>query len=346
MESTDEIDERHWNAVRERRSDGGFVFAVRTTGIYCRSGCTARTPLRTNVVFFGDAKAARAAGFRACKRCGPDDAQPDAERVRAIAHACMLLDRPEPPLLDEVAAAVGMSRFHFQRVFRASVGVTPGAYVRGRREARLRSELADGASVTDAVLAAGFGSMTRAYAADAVGMHPSRARIGGAGEVIAYTCAPCSLGRVLVATTMRGICAIALGDDDAALIADLARRFSRAELVRDDAALHASLTAVLALVDDPALAFDLPLDVRGTAFQRRVWTALRALPPGTPVRYGEVARAIGAPKAARAVGAACGANALALAIPCHRVVGSDGALTGYRWGAERKRALLEREASR
>jgi len=257
-----------------------------------------------------------------------------------------MLDGAEPPLLDEVAAAVGMSRFHFQRVFRASVGVTPGAYVRARREARLRSELAGGASVTNAVLTAGFGSMTRAYAADAVGMSPARARLGGAGERIAYACAPCSLGRVLVARTSRGICAIALGDDDDALIADLTRQFARADVARDDAGLQTALKAVLALVDDPALAFDLPLDVRGTAFQKRVWTALRAVPPGAPVHYGDVARAIGAPKSARAVGAACGANTLALAIPCHRVVGGDGSLTGYRWGTERKRALLAREASR
>jgi len=346
MKVIETLEERRWHAVCARAADTSFLFAVRTTGVYCRCGCSSRTPRRENAVFFPDAAAARAAGFRACKRCVPDAEQPDGERLRAIERACAMLDGAEPPLLDEVAAAVGMSRFHFQRVFRASVGVTPGAYVRARREARLRSELAGGASVTNAVLTAGFGSMTRAYAADAVGMSPARARLGGAGERIAYACAPCSLGRVLVARTSRGICAIALGDDDDALIADLTRQFARADVARDDAGLQTALKAVLALVDDPALAFDLPLDVRGTAFQKRVWTALRAVPPGAPVHYGDVARAIGAPKSARAVGAACGANTLALAIPCHRVVGGDGSLTGYRWGTERKRALLAREASR
>jgi AraC family transcriptional regulator of adaptative response/methylated-DNA-[protein]-cysteine methyltransferase len=339
------IDENRWAAVRDRRPDPRFVFAVRTTRIACRPGCPSRTPAPRNVEFFDDFPAAARAGYRACKRCAPDDVAADADRARLVARACALLAAPEPPALSDVAAAVGLSRFHFQRVFRAVTGVTPGAYLRARRDERFRARLAGGASVTSAIHDAGYGSPSRAYAAEPLGMTPSAFRAGARGERIAFASAPCSLGRVLVATTARGICAIELGDAEDDVSAALARSFPHAERVRDDAALQHALREVVALVDDPAHARTdtLELDVRGTAFQRKVWTALRAVRPGAPVSYKELARAVGSPGAAQAVGAACAANRLAVAIPCHRVVREDGELAGYRWGIERKRALLARE---
>lgn len=337
------IDDARWETVRTRERDDRFVFAVRTTSIYCRPGCASRTPSRRNVFAFGDAAAAARAGFRPCKRCAPDDVSADAERVRLIRRACALLDADDTRSLDAVASEVGLSRFHFQRTFRRVVGVTPGEYARARRAERFRTRLASGASVTTAIHDAGYGSSSRPYANESLGMTPSRYRAGGRGERVTYAIAGCSLGRVLVATTQRGICAIELGDDDEAVLAALARHVPNAETYRDDAALRATVDAVVGLVDDPAAPFALPLDVRGTAFQRRVWNALRALPPGEPVTYATLARAVGSPRAAQAVGAACAANRLAVAIPCHRVVREDGALAGYRWGIERKRALLTRE---
>ncbi len=337
------IDDIRWETVRGRERDDRFVFAVRTTSIYCRPGCPSRTPARRNVFAFGDAAAAERAGFRACKRCAPDDVTADADRVRLIQRACALLDADGARSLEAVARDVGMSRFHFQRTFRRITGVTPGEYARARRADRFRTRLASGASVTAAIHDAGYGSSSRPYANDALGMTPSRYRAGGRGERITYAIAGCELGRVLVATTQRGVCAIELGDDDAAVLAALARHVPNAETHRDDAALQATVDAVVALVDDPAAPFGLPLDVRGTAFQRRVWNALRAVRPGEPTTYAALARAVGSPHAAQAVGAACAANRLAIAIPCHRAVREDGGLAGYRWGIERKRALLERE---
>ena len=246
------LDDRRWAAVRDRQPDPRFIFAVRTTRIACRPGCPSRTPAQRNVEFFPDFAAAARAGYRACKRCAPDDVAAGAERARLAARACALLDAAEPPPLAEVAQAVGLSRFHFQRVFRAATGLTPGAYVRARRDERFRARLADGASVTAAIQDAGYGSPSRAYAAAPLGMTPSAFRAGARGERIAFASAPCSLGRVLVATTARGVCAIELGDDDAAAVAALARHFPHAERSRDDAALAATLRAVVALVDDPA----------------------------------------------------------------------------------------------
>lgn len=337
------IDDARWETVRERRRDDRFFFAVRTTSIYCRPGCPSRTPARHNVFAFGDPTAAESAGFRPCKRCAPDDVSADADRVRLIERACALLEADAATPLETVAREVGMSRFHFQRTFRRIVGVTPGEYARARRAERFRTRLASGASVTTAIHDAGYGSSSRPYAAETLGMTPSRYRAGGRGERATYAIAPCSLGRVLVATTERGVCAIELGDDDAAVLAALARHVPNAETHRDDDALRETVDAVVALVDDPAAPFALPLDVRGTAFQRRVWNALRAVRPGEPVTYASLARAVGSPQAAQAVGAACAANRLAVAIPCHRVVREDGGLAGYRWGIERKRVLLDRE---
>jgi AraC family transcriptional regulator of adaptative response/methylated-DNA-[protein]-cysteine methyltransferase len=339
----EEIDDARWETVRDRVRDDRFVFAVRTTSVYCRPGCPSRTPARRNVFAFADPAAAERAGFRACKRCAPDDVAADADRVRLIQRACALLDADDSHTLDEIAREVGMSRFHFQRTFRRVAGVTPGEYARARRAERFRTRLASGATVTAATHDAGYGSSSRPYASDALGMTPSRYRAGGRGEHVTYAIANCSLGRVLVATTERGVCAIELGDDDAAVISALARHVPNAALRRDDAGLHEAVGAVVVLVDDPAAPFGLPLDVRGTAFQRRVWNALRAVRAGEPVTYTTLARAVGSPHAAQAVGAACAANRLAVAIPCHRVVREDGGLAGYRWGIDRKRALLARE---
>jgi AraC family transcriptional regulator of adaptative response/methylated-DNA-[protein]-cysteine methyltransferase len=337
------IDDARWETVRERTRDDSFLFAVKTTSIYCRAGCPSRTPARRNVLVFGDAAAAESAGFRACKRCAPDDDAPDADRVRLIRRACALLDTDAAPSLDAVAREVGLSRFHFQRTFRRVAGVTPGEYLRQRRAERFRARLASGASVTAAIQDAGYGSASRPYASAALGMTPSRYRAGGRGERVTFAIASCALGRVLVATTERGVCAIELGDDDGAVLAALERHVPNADLQRDDDALRATVDAVVTLVEEPAASFALPLDVRGTAFQRRVWNALRAVRPGEPVTYASLARAVGSPNAAQAVGAACAANRLAVAIPCHRVVREDGGLAGYRWGLERKRALLDRE---
>lgn len=337
------IDDARWEAVRARNSDERFVFAVRTTSIYCRSGCPSRTPARRNVFAFSDARSAEQAGFRACKRCAPDDVSAGAERVRLIERACAMLAAAEPLPLEAIAREVGLSRFHFQRTFRRVVGVTPGEYARARRAERFRTRLASGASVTAAIHDAGYGSSSRPYASGVLGMTPSRYRAGGRGERITYAIASCSLGRVLAATTDRGVCAIELGDDDEAVLDALARHVPNADRRRDDDALRVTVNAVVALVDDPRAPFELPLDVRGTAFQRRVWNALRDLRPGEPATYASLARALGSPRAAQAVGAACAANRLAVAIPCHRVVREDGGLAGYRWGVERKRELLARE---
>jgi AraC family transcriptional regulator of adaptative response/methylated-DNA-[protein]-cysteine methyltransferase len=343
MKVMEQIDDARWETVQARVQDHRFVFAVRTTSIYCRSGCPSRMPARRNVLAFGDAAAAERAGFRPCKRCAPDDVSADADRVRLIERACVLLAGDDTPALADVAKAVGLSRFHFQRLFRRIVGVTPGEYARANRAERFREQLKSGASVTTAIHEAGYGSSSRPYDTAALGMTPARYRAGGRGERVTYAIASCSLGRVLVATTERGVCAIELGDDDDAVLAALLRHIPNADRTRDDAGLRASVDAVVALVDDPATPFALPLDVRGTAFQRRVWNALRTVRPGEPVTYATLARAVGSPRAAQAVGAACAANKLAVAIPCHRAVREDGGLAGYRWGLERKRALLERE---
>ena len=265
-----------------------------------------------------------------------------------MARACRLIEAGEEmPDLDELARTVGMSRYHFQRVFKAVTGVTPRAYAQAQRAARVRTQLAKGGSVTEAIYDAGFNSSGRFYAqSDAVlGMRPSDYRAGGAGEEIRFAVGQCSLGAILVAATAKGVCAILMDDDPEALLHDLQDRFPKAKLVGGDAQFEQWMARVVGLIETPAQGADLPLDVRGTAFQQRVWEALRAIPPGSTASYAEIAARIGAPKAVRAVAQACAANALAVAIPCHRVVKSDGALSGYRWGVARKRELLDREAA-
>jgi AraC family transcriptional regulator of adaptative response/methylated-DNA-[protein]-cysteine methyltransferase len=352
-------DDARWAAVQQRDAgaDGRFVYAVRTTGVYCRPSCGARAALRANVRFYADCAAAELAGFRACLRCKPR-LPPLAERhAQAVAQACHLLDSAgagefgefgdAAPNLDQLAEACGMSRFHFHRVFKAHTGITPKAYAAAGRARRVGDALAGAASatVTEALYAAGFNSSARFYAnAGAVlGMTPTRFRAGGAGETIRFAIAACTLGAILVAASAKGVCCILLGDDPDALARDLQDRFPRAELQGADADFDAIVARVVGFVEAPQLGLDLPLDVRGTAFQQRVWQALRAVPAGHTVSYGELAARLGMPRGARAIAGACAANPIAVAVPCHRVVRNDGALSGYRWGVERKRALLARE---
>jgi AraC family transcriptional regulator of adaptative response/methylated-DNA-[protein]-cysteine methyltransferase len=344
-ETLSEAAEPRWAAVsgRDRGADGEFVYSVRSTGVYCRPSCPSRRPRRENVDFHPSPAAAEAAGFRACKRCRPDEA--DAASV-AIAAACRSLDAAEAePALAELAQAAGLSAPHFQKLFKAALGVSPSAYFKARRAAKARAALEGGASVTEAIYAAGFNSSGRFYEASdgMLGMKPSTYRDGAKGERITFAIGQSTLGAVLAASTERGVCAILLGDDPDALLQDFQRRFPNADLVGGDSGFEALVARVAGLVENPATQFDLPLDVRGTAFQMRVWAALQAIPMGKTADYSEIADRIGAPSAARAVARACAANPVAVAIPCHRVVRRDGDLSGYRWGVDRKRTLLERE---
>jgi AraC family transcriptional regulator of adaptative response/methylated-DNA-[protein]-cysteine methyltransferase len=344
-------EEQRWDAMRRRDpgADGLFVYSVRSTGVYCRPSCPSRPARPENVAFHDSCAAAEAAGFRACLRCKPGE-PPLAERqARAVAQACRLIEAAETePDLDTLARACGMSRFYFHRLFKAHTGITPKAYAAARRAERVQRELAQGASVTEAVYEAGFNSSGRFYAAAGgmLGMKPARYQAGGSGETIRFAVAQCSLGAILVAATDHGICAILMGDDPALLVRDLQDRFPRAELVGGDAAFESTVAQVVGFVEAPNIGLSLPLDVRGTAFQQRVWQALREIPAGQTVSYAELAERVGLPAGARAVAGACAANALAVAIPCHRVVRNDGSISGYRWGVERKQALLEREGKR
>lgn len=341
-------DESRWQAIvkRDRDADGVFYFAVQTTGVYCRPSCPARLAKRKNVRFYSTCEQAERAGFRPCKRCRPKEA-PLAERQRdAAARACRLIESAdEAPNLTDLADAVGMSRFHFHRVFKMVTGVTPKAYAAAHRAGRVRDELAHGATVTEAIYGAGFNSSGPFYATSTaqLGMTPTAFRAGGDGATIRFAVGECSLGSVLVAASDKGVCAIFLGDDPEALVRDLQNRFPKARLVGGDATFDRWVAETVGLVEQPALGLALPLDIRGTAFQMRVWESLRQIPPGSTASYTEIAERIGQPKAARAVAQACAANSLAVAIPCHRVVRRDESLSGYRWGVERKAELLQRE---
>jgi AraC family transcriptional regulator of adaptative response/methylated-DNA-[protein]-cysteine methyltransferase len=343
-------DADRWAAVtrRDARADGVFYYSVLTTGVYCRPSCAARLPRRENVRFHASCAAAERVGFRACKRCRPNEPPLAERRAAAVAEACRQIEAAEElPSLDALAEAAGMSRFHFHRVFRAATGVTPKAYAAAHRAERVREELGRSGTVTEAIYGAGFNSSGRFYAASSamLGMTPGKFRAGGKGVVIRFALGECSLGSILVAATAQGVCAIMFGDDPDTLLRALQDRFRRAELVGADERFEETVAKVVGFVEAPALGLDLPLDLRGTAFQQRVWQALREIPLGSTASYAEIARRIGAPKAVRAVAQACASNALAVAIPCHRVVRTDGALSGYRWGVERKRRLLEREAT-
>jgi AraC family transcriptional regulator, regulatory protein of adaptative response / methylated-DNA-[protein]-cysteine methyltransferase len=343
-------DEERWQAVKRRDPafDGAFLFAVRTTAVYCRPSCASRPAKRENVCFFETGAHAEKAGFRACKRCRPDKLGAPDPQVEAVRRACERIEQAEEaPKLAELAARAGLSPYHFHRVFKAITGVTPKAYAAQTRSRRAADKLRTAETVTEAIYDSGFNSSSRFYEnTDArLGMTPGAVRRGGAGASIRFAVGEASLGAVLVAATDKGVCAILLGDDPEALVRDLQDRFPNADFEGGDADFERMVAQVVGLVEAPGQRLDLPLDIRGTAFQQKVWAALSAIPSGATATYAEIARAIGQPKAVRAVAQACGANPLAIAIPCHRVVRSDGDLSGYRWGVERKRKLIDREAA-
>jgi AraC family transcriptional regulator of adaptative response/methylated-DNA-[protein]-cysteine methyltransferase len=338
-----------WAAVlaRDAAADGKFFYSVKTTGVYCRPSCASRTARRENVAFHATAAAAERAGFRPCKRCKPNEAPLAAQHAAIVARICRrIAGADEPPSLATLAREAHMSRYHFHRVFKAVTGLTPRGYAAAHRAERVRRELSRSRTVTEAIFDAGFNSGGRFYATsdEVLGMTPSDYRAGGTRAQIRFAVGECSLGAILVAQSAKGVCAILLGNDANQLVRDLQDRFPRANLIGADKDFEALVAKIVGLVEAPALGLDLPLDVRGTAFQQRVWQALRKIPAGSTATYTDIARRIGAPKSVRAVAQACAANAIALAIPCHRVIRRDGALSGYRWGVERKRALLEREA--
>lgn len=341
------LEDAMWQRVLAREAGDDFLYAVSTMGIYCRPGCPSPRPLRRNVAFFQNWTAAEGQGFRACKRCDPKG-----ERARlaqaVVRDACAFVEASdEMPSLAVLAARSGYSRFHFLRMFRDHTGLTPRSYAEGVRARRLQSSLATGARVVDAVLDSGFGSESRVYEKTGalLGMTPGAARRGGAGEVIRTAFADCPFGRLLVGATDKGVCFLGFAEPDDSLMGDLRQRFPKASVVADDAALASSIEAVLDFLQEPRRALDLPLDLRGTAFQQRVWQTLCLIPPGETRTYAQLADMVGNPKAIRAVARGCATNPVSLAVPCHRVVGSDGNLTGYRWGVPRKQALLAREAA-
>jgi AraC family transcriptional regulator of adaptative response/methylated-DNA-[protein]-cysteine methyltransferase len=337
-----------WAALEQRDSAAasGFFYGVRTTGVYCRAGCTSRMPLRRNTMFFETPEEAEAAGLRPCKRCRPTEDSSASRHVAAVERACALLRSSDTiPSLAELADAAGISPFHFHRVFKQITGATPRDYARTHRLGRLADKLETGQPVTEAIYASGFGSSSRAYesAPAGLGMTPGARRRGGAGQTIRFVTVETPLGWALVGATERGICMTALADDRDRLETSLRQRFPAAALIADDAGLKEWADRIVHFITAPDRNLDLPLDIQGTAFQARVWRALQKIPLGKTASYTEVAAALGQPKAVRAVAQACAANKLALLVPCHRVIRSDGDLGGYRWGLERKRALLARE---
>ena len=341
--------ERRWRIVlaRDRRYDGAFVYAVQSTGIYCRPSCPSRRPRRAHVAFFPGPEAAELAGFRPCRRCRPGEAAAAVPGVPLVRAVCRLIDaHPDRPAsLALLSAQAGVTSHRLLRTFRRVLGISPRQYRDARRLDRFKTELRARGRVSPALYEAGYGSTSRVYerAHAQLGMTPATYSRGAPGTRIAFAIVPCAFGRLLVATTARGICRISLGSGAKALAAGLRAEFPAAELRRDRSALAASVGALLRYLDGRPEPLDLPLDVRATAFQRRVWEALRRIPYGATRSYAEIARAIGAPSATRAVARACATNPVALVIPCHRVVRADGGLGGYRWGIARKRALLEQE---
>lgn len=327
-------------------ADGHYFYAVKTTGVYCRPTCPSRVPLRKNVIFFDTGTAAEEAGFRPCKRCQPSGTALEDEYAQKIAQACRFIEQAdEGPSLETLAREVAMSKYHFHRLFVQVVGMTPKAYHKHLRAERLRGELARGNSVTQAIYEAGYSTNRQFYeeATQILGMRPQNYRDGGKRESICFALGECSLGSVLVASSLKGICALSLGDEPEKLIQELEMRFPHAELIGGDHHYEQLVARVIGFIESSQEHWNLPLDIRGTAFQRLVWQALQNVPPGSHISYKELATNVGCPKAFRAVASACAANHLAVAIPCHRVVRQDGSLSGYRWGVDRKRELLERE---
>jgi AraC family transcriptional regulator of adaptative response/methylated-DNA-[protein]-cysteine methyltransferase len=333
---------------RDRSADGVFWYSVATTGVYCRPSCASRTANPKNVAFHDTLASARATGFRPCKRCNPEGDSQKTETVALVAEACRIIERSQAsPALSDLAKAVGLSTSYFHRLFKAATGLTPKDYASALRAGRVRENLIRGQSVTEAIYEAGFNSGGHFYekAKNMLGMTPSRYRAGGAGEDMRFAVGQSSLGAILVASSAKGVASILMGEDPESLVRDLQDRFPKARLIGGDGDYEQLVARVVGFVEAPNIGLDLPLDVRGTAFQQRVWRALGEIPPGKTVSYTQIAHAIGAPTAVRAVAGACAANNLAVAIPCHRVVRNDGTLSGYAWGIDRKRALIEREAA-
>ncbi|MDO9314950.1 MAG: bifunctional DNA-binding transcriptional regulator/O6-methylguanine-DNA methyltransferase Ada [Burkholderiaceae bacterium] len=333
--------------ARDASADGRFFYSVRTTGVYCRPSCASRSARPENVAFHATRADAEHAGYRPCKRCTPDQPPRTHQQAELVAALCRHIESAEQqPTLNELADRAGLSPHHLHRVFKTVTGVTPKAYAQAHRAQRVRQELAHSGSVTEAILDAGYASSSRFYEASAqvLGMTPTAYRAGGAATEIRFAIGSCSLGAILVAQSALGVCAILIGDDPELLARDLQDRFPKADLIGGDADFEHLVAQVVGFVEAPAIGLDLPLDLRGTAFQQRVWQALREIPAGCTASYTDIAQRIGSPASVRAVAQACGANPLAVAIPCHRVVRLDGGLSGYRWGVERKRELLSREA--
>ncbi|WP_395607349.1 bifunctional DNA-binding transcriptional regulator/O6-methylguanine-DNA methyltransferase Ada [Pseudomonas sp. B22129] len=339
-----------WAAIvaRDVKADALFVYGVKTTGVYCRPSSASRLPRPENIEFFDSPAQAEAAGYRPSKRAAGDQTQLAAHRAQIVANACRQIEHAEtPPPLEELARTAGLSPFHFHRIFKSVTGLTPKGYASALRSRKVRDNLKGAHSVTDALYDAGFNSNSRFYesAGQLLGMKPRDYKAGGVNNEIRFAVGQCSLGAILVAQSQKGVCAILLGDNPDALLRDLQDQFPKAELVGADRDFEQLIAQVVGFIEAPALGLDLPLDLRGTAFQERVWQALREIPVGSTASYAQIAQRIGAPTSFRAVAQACGANSLAVAIPCHRVVRSDGELSGYRWGVERKRQLLERETT-
>jgi AraC family transcriptional regulator of adaptative response/methylated-DNA-[protein]-cysteine methyltransferase len=341
------LEDTRWNLV-QTRTPADFLYAVTTMGIYCRPGCPSPQPKRENVRFFDSIAAAEAEGFRACKRCDPRGERAAIARA-VVEDACAFIEAEETiPSLERLARRSGYSRFHFLRLFRDHTGLTPRSYAEGVRARKLQAALASGSRVADAVAEAGYGSESRVYedTGKLLGMTPGALRRGGAGETIRTATADSPFGRLLVGATSTGVCFIGFAEPDNALRGDLRQRFPKATIIDDDAGLTDTVKTIVGFMREPKEALDLKLDLRGTAFQLRVWETLRTIPPGETRTYAELAAMVGNPKAIRAVARSCATNPVSLAVPCHRIIGSNGDLTGYRWGVPRKRALLAMEASK
>jgi AraC family transcriptional regulator, regulatory protein of adaptative response / methylated-DNA-[protein]-cysteine methyltransferase len=347
--ATTTVNDPRWAAVvaRNPEADDAFYYSVQTTGVYCRPSCAARLARPEHVRFHATCEDAERAGFRPCRRCKPDEPRLVEQHAVKVTQACRIIEESETvPGLKDLAQRVGLSTYYFHRVFKQVTGLTPGEYAAAHRSKRVRRELSRKPTVTEAIFDAGYNSSSRFYekSNDLLGMTPTNYRAGGANTEIRFAVGECFLGSILVARSDRGVCAILLGDDANELARELQDRFPRADLIGGDADFEQLVSKVVGFVEAPGIGLDLPLDVRGTAFQQRVWQALREIPCGETASYAEIARRIGSPDSMRAVAQACAANALAVAIPCHRVVRQNGGLSGYRWGVERKRALLTREA--
>jgi AraC family transcriptional regulator, regulatory protein of adaptative response / methylated-DNA-[protein]-cysteine methyltransferase len=344
------VEDPRWARIvaRDKKADGHLWYSVSTTGVYCRPSCPSRVANPKNVQLHDTLESAKATGFRPCRRCNPDGPSLKCENAALVAKACRIIEeREEEPSLEQLAGAIGRSPSYFHRVFKAATGLTPKEYAGAHRAKKVRLGLASCHTVTEAIYDAGFNSSGRFYenSTDMLGMTPSRYRAGGTSEEIKFAVGETSLGAILVASSRKGVAAMLLGDDPDELVRNLQDRFPKARLIGGDREYEALVARVVGFVEAPRIGLDLPLDVRGTAFQRRVWQALREIPVGETICYADIARRLGCPQRARAVAAACAANQFAVAIPCHRVVRKNGSLSGYAWGVERKRALLDREAS-